>query len=245
MAEPTSNAGVVEVPLGGVLAAFADGSATDSGDDAEQIAARAAAWLEARLGRAVPLLYARQEHTRIAFVFGEERPLAPGPHLVGTCDALVTDVAGVALLVRTADCLPVALAGGGVVAMVHAGWRGLAADILGATLRRFETDFGVRTGEVDAAVGLGIGPCHYRVGPEVGEALRRHDAAGATWQLGDRVDLAAFARGRLAALGVDPARVALLPGCTACLPRCHSYRRDGAGSGRQWSLAILAGGVRG
>ncbi len=233
--------GVTTVSLGPALAAFADGCTTGGAAAADGIAANAATWLAVHLGRGVPLLYARQEHTRIAYVYAAQRTLPPGPHLVGICDALITAAPGVALQVRTADCLPVALAGGGVVAMVHAGWRGLAADILGATLARFVADFGVRAAEVDAVIGVGIGPCHYRVGPEVVAALLRHDSAAATWQHGDAVDLAAFARGRLGALGIGAARVTTLPGCTSCLPSFHSHRRDGAGGGRQWSVIVRSG----
>ena len=235
---------VTTLSLAGALAAFSDGASTRGVATAEAIAAIAGAWIGGRLGRSVPLLFARQEHTRITYVYGAEGPLAPGPHPVGVCDALITDVPGVALQVRTADCLPVALAGGGVAAMVHAGWRGLAADILGATLRRFDTDFGIPAGEVSAAIGVGIGPCHYQVGPEVVEALDRVNAAAARWRVGEAVDLAAFARGRLEALGIPAARVTVVPGCTACLPRYHSHRRDGAGSGRQWSLVVNPGGAQ-
>lgn len=235
---------VTTLSLGPALAAFADGGGAGAAVTAEGIAAGAGAWLAAHQGFAVPVLYARQEHTRITFVYAAEHSLPPGPHSVGICDALITAAPGVALQVRTADCLPVALAGGGVVAMVHAGWRGLAADIIGATLARFATDFGVCAADVDAAIGVGIGPCHYRVGPEVVEALRRHESASARWQQGDAVDLAAFARGRLAALGVAASRVTTLPGCTACLSSFHSYRRDGAGGGRQWSLIALTEGDR-
>ena len=142
------------------------------------------------------------------------------------------------MLVRTADCLPVALAGGGAVAMVHAGWRGLAGDILAAALARFRADFGVPPADVEAVIGVGIGPCHYQVGPEVVAALARLDAGDARWRAGDAVDLGAFAAGRLAVLGVAPARIARLPGCTACTPRFHSHRRDGAAAGRQWSAIV-------
>jgi YfiH family protein len=232
---------VTVVFLGEALAAFADGSMTVGRDTAEEIAGSAASWVSARLGREVPLLFARQEHTRLTFVYGEERPLGPGPHLVGICDALITEVSGVALQVRTADCLPIALAGGGVVAMVHAGWRGLAADILATTLARFAGEHGVAAADVEAVIGIGVGPCHYQVGNEVLEALRRREAGATPWLTGSAVDLAAFARGRLAVLGVPPSRIVVLPGCTACLPSFHSHRRDGAGSGRQWSLIVKAG----
>jgi hypothetical protein len=170
-------------------------------------------------------------------------PLPAGPHLVGECDALITGEVGIALTVRTADCLPVAIAGGGVVAIVHAGWRGLAADILGAVLGRLTAEFGVAPGAVTAAIGVGVGPCHYAVGPEVVRGLAAH-GSDAAWHADGHVDLGAWAAGRLRALGVAADRVRVLPGCTACSASYHSYRRDGAAAGRQWSAVVLTEGLR-
>ncbi|MFL5782133.1 MAG: polyphenol oxidase family protein, partial [Thermoleophilaceae bacterium] len=75
-------------------------------------------------------------------------------------DGHVTELDGLALLVLVADCLPVALAGGGRVAMLHCGWRGLAAGILERAVERFDEP-------PAAAVGPGIGRCCYEVGEEV------------------------------------------------------------------------------
>lgn len=220
------------------LAAFGDAGSGPASADAATLAATAGERLAVLCGTPVPVLYARQEHTSITFVYGAERPLAPGPHLAGICDGLITAEPGVALLVRTADCLPVALAGDGVVAMVHAGWRGLARDILAATVHRLRSELGVAVGSLSAAIGVGIGPCHYRVGTEVHAALERLDAGGADWRRGEAVDLGAFAAGRLRALGVPGDAITRLPGCTACSPTHHSHRRDGAGAGRQWSAIV-------
>ena len=185
------------------------------------------------------MLYARQEHTRLAFSFSTTEALPAGPHLVGTCDALLTTEPWTALTVRTADCLPIALSGGGAVAMVHAGWRGLAADVLGTAVGRMRTEFGVAPAEVRAVVGVGVGPCHYLVGKEVFKALARHPVEGDGWRGNGSVDLARWAKGRLLALGVRPDAAQVLPGCTACSPSHHSYRRDGRHAGRQWSAALL------
>jgi len=232
--------GVTAVFLDGALAAFGDAGAAPGTLPAEALAGRAAVWFEARRGRAVPVLYADQRHTSLTFVFGREGALAASAHLVGVCDALVTGEPGVVLQVRTADCLPVALAGGGAVAMVHAGWRGLAGDILAAALARFRADFGVTPADVEAVIGVGIGPCHYQVGAEVVAALARRETADARWNRGDAVDLSAFAKGRLERLGVPVGHIVSLPGCTACSAAFHSHRRDGTAAGRQWSAIVRA-----
>ena len=164
--------------------------------------------------------------------------------MVGTCDALLTAEPWTALTVRTADCLPIALYGGGIVAIVHGGWRGLAADVLGTVLGRMRSEFGVPPADVHAAIGVGVGPCHYRVGEEVVTALSRHSVEGDEWRGNGAVDLTRWAAGRLLALGVRSEALRVLPGCTACSPSYHSYRRDGRHAGRQWSAIVLTEGLR-
>jgi len=244
MAETAGGSGVLAVPLGSGVALFGDRASAPAGLDERALAEAAGAEVQRRFGRPAPVLYALQEHSRLSFTYGAREPLAPGPHLVGRCDALITAEPWTALTVRTADCLPVALAAAGAVAMVHAGWRGLAADVLAFTVGRLRAEFGARPDALDAVVGIGIGPCHYRVGPEVVAALGRHPVAVDAWRGDGVVDLARYAAGRLSALGLDPARVRVLPGCTACSPEYHSYRRDGAAAGRQWNAVLLTEGLR-
>jgi purine-nucleoside/S-methyl-5'-thioadenosine phosphorylase / adenosine deaminase len=134
-------------------------------------------------------------------------------------DGQATTALGVAAIVLTADCLPVALAGPGVVGMVHAGWRGLAHGVLEAGV--------AATGAVAAAIGPGIGPCCY----EVGDDLR------AVFGTSERtLDLKAIARERLRAAGVTEVHDCEL--CTACdAERFFSHRRDRGVTGRQAGLA--------
>jgi YfiH family protein len=144
-------------------------------------------------------------------------------------DALIARTPGVVAAVQVADCLPVLLAArdGSVVAAVHAGWRGLAAGILGAAVARA----GVPAGELLAWLGPAIGTAHFEVGDEVRAAFLAHDARAAAafapnargrWQC----DLNLLARQRLAAAGVS----AVFGGrwCTyADGAQFFSYRRDG------------------
>jgi YfiH family protein len=229
--------GVVAIGIGRASALFADATAAPSSASAAELAESARRSVSARTGREMPALYATQVHSRVAYTFSARRPLAARTHHVGECDALVTGEPWVVLTVRTADCLPIAIAGDGVVGIVHAGWRGLAADILGATVRRLEVEFGVPRSAMAAAIGVGIGSCHYRVGGDVLEALSRVDVGTRAWRSDDRVDLGGWAEGRLARLGLE--RVSRLPGCTACTPGYHSYRRDGERAGRQWSAVLM------
>ncbi|HVN31988.1 MAG TPA: polyphenol oxidase family protein [Thermoanaerobaculaceae bacterium] len=244
MAQTADEHGVIAVALGDALVLFGDATGTPASLDSRALAAAAGEAVQRSTGRAVPILYARQEHTHLTFTFSAAEPLAAGPHLVGTCDALLTTEPWTALTVRTADCLPIALAGGGAIAMVHAGWRGLAADVLGAVLGRLRAEFGVRSSDLRAVIGVGVGPCHYRVGAEVIAALSRHPVESDEWRGDGTVDLARWAAGRLLALGVSPGAIEVLPRCTACSPSYHSYRRDGERAGRQWSAVLLTLGGR-
>jgi len=142
-------------------------------------------------------------------------------------DGHVLTEPGVAGLVFVADCLPVALRGPGGVAMLHCGWRGLAAGIVARGA--------AAVGATDAAIGPGIGVCCYEVGGEVLEAF-----AG----LGDGIasermlDLAEVARRLLAEAGVERIQSSGL--CTSCEPELFfSHRRDAGRTGRQAGIAWL------
>jgi polyphenol oxidase len=146
-----------------------------------------------------------------------------------SADAIVVRARGPVAAVQVADCLPVLFASrdGTVVAAAHAGWRGLAAGVLEATVQRCA----VPPGQLLAWLGPAIGPAHFEVGTEVRDAFvaRAARAAGAfvpnaqgRWQC----DLAHLARQRLQDAGVNAVFGAAL--CTyADRTRFFSYRRDG------------------
>jgi YfiH family protein len=145
-------------------------------------------------------------------------------------DGHVVRAPGLAALVFTADCLPVALAGPGGVAMLHCGWRGLAAGIVAAGAEA--------VGATDAAIGPGIGPCCYEVGDEVLGAFADLGEGAAA---GRMLDLPEVARQLLLAAGVERIESAGL--CTSCEPGLFfSHRRDASRSGRQAGLVWIEPG---
>lgn len=163
--------------------------------------------------------------------------LEPGRDLVG-CegDAALTRTAGLVCAVMTADCLPVLFCdrAGTVVAAAHAGWRGLAAGVLEATLARMN----VAAGEVLVWLGAAIGPQVFEVGAEVRAVfVDQHAAAAAAFiPQGDRflADIYVLARLRLAAKGVTAVYGGGL--CTySDAARFFSYRREGR-TGRMASV---------
>jgi YfiH family protein len=145
-------------------------------------------------------------------------------------DGQATSARGVGAMVLAADCLPVAITGTGALAMVHAGWRGLAAGVLESGVEAVR-----ELGEGDAlaaVLGPCAGSCCYEVGPDVHDALDTGIAGKAT------IDMHAIARERLLAAGV--ASVSALQGCTICDERFFSHRREGERAGRQAGVAWLS-----
>jgi YfiH family protein len=157
-------------------------------------------------------------------------------------DAATTDRPGRALVVLTADCLPVLLCrrDGRRVGVAHAGWRGLAAGVLEATVASMDAD------PEDLAVWLGpsIGPGAYEVGEEVRRAFVGRDPVSAGffrpgrpghWQF----DLPGLARHRTEALGIGQIHAGQW--CTFSDPgRFFSHRRDGP-CGRMATLVWMGG----
>jgi YfiH family protein len=148
-------------------------------------------------------------------------------------DALVTSTAGDAVAVRVADCVPVLLAapGRGVVAAVHAGWRGVAQRVLAAAVEAMA----VEPGAIIAAVGPCIGPCCFEVGEEVAEQIAAASDGSVVTRPAEgakpRVDLRAAVSMQMRSIGLRG--VEHVGGCTMCDPTWfHSYRRDGKASGR-------------
>jgi YfiH family protein len=147
-----------------------------------------------------------------------------GGHL--KVDGHITRNPALAALVLVADCLPVAIAGDGAVAMLHCGWRGLAGEIIGRAASILEGNA--------AAVGPGIGRCCYEVGDEVLDAFAAYDGVAE----GRMLDLRAVAEAQLRAAGIE--RIEHVDECTSCRSDLFfSHRRDSGVTGRQGGIAWL------
>ena len=153
----------------------------------------------------------------------------PGGKDLPKVDGHLTTERGIGLLVLVADCFPVALSDGSTAAMLHCGWRPLAAGILEKAVARFESP-------PAAAVGPGIGGCCYEVGPEVLEAFEELEGVAE----GRMLDLRRVIVAKLAAAGV--LAVEHVNRCTSCEPELYfSHRRDHGVTGRQAGLCVLNG----
>jgi polyphenol oxidase len=215
--------GVSEAPFDSLnLGLLTDDSAEDVGENRRRLAATLGFQPE-------QIAFARQVHdTRLiehptpsrgsfqsSSVHREPRNEIP------EADGHVLREPGLAALVFTADCLPVAIAGPRGMAMLHAGWRGLAGGILAAGAEA--------VGATSAAIGPGIGPCCYEVGDEV---LESFSELGEGVAEGRKLDLAEVARRQLAQAGVERVESAGL--CTSCEAELFfPHRRDDGRTGRQ------------
>lgn len=155
--------------------------------------------------------------------------------VLGEGDALVTNLNGLAISIRTADCYPILLADrkNEAIAAIHAGWRGTAARIVSRTLERMRENYKTNPREVVAAIGPGIGGCCYEVGDEV---AREFGFPGRT-----HLDLLIENRKQLVDCGVPAKNVEALNVCTFCdAERFFSFRRERENAGRMTSFIRIA-----
>ena len=209
------------------------GRSTDDDPDAVR---RNRAAVEDLLG--VRLAHTRQVHGREVIKIDERTEASVRAQTAGRvpeADGQATALRGIAPSVLVADCLPVAITGGGAVAVVHAGWRGLAAGVIQAGVQAVR-ELGAQR-PFHAAIGPGAGPCCYEVGEEVHAAFSERLPAA---RRGDNLDLKLIARSELEASGVSVVHDTGL--CTMCADPSlfFSHRRDRGVTGRQAGVAWLS-----
>ncbi len=217
-----------------VVAGF---STRQGGDEPEALAADAGFSPEA-------LYMVTQVHgTRVVEIAGDE---AVDEVQTIEADALVTAASGVALAIRTADCVPLLLASadGRVVSAAHAGWRGLVDGVVAAAVESVCRLSGTPAATMRAAVGPAIDDCCFEVGDEVAAKIIKAIGDPSIASLGPRgrphVDLRRATVLALAATGIGSSSIELVGACTRCAASMfHSYRRVGAGKGRQVSFVHL------
>lgn len=182
-------------------------------------------WSESLVPGAVDRAWLRQVHSAGVV---EARP---GP--CGAGDALVVRRGGLAAVIATADCVPVLVAGPTAAAAVHAGWRGVAQNVVAAALDLLGPLEGAT-----AWVGPAIGACCYEVADEVADAVVGASSPAARRSRPGRrphLDLSAAVAAQLSRAGVGA--IVRIDCCTRCHPdRLWSHRRDGESAGRNLAL---------
>lgn len=195
-----------------------------------------ASTLLGRCGARVMTAEAEQVHGSSIAIMGRVRESGD---VVPGCDALLTDTAGLALLIRTADCVPIFIAdpARGVIGIAHAGWRGLAARLLNRLVAALHHAYQSRAEGLHVAIGPAIRGCCYEVGPEFEARFGRFVQPRA----GRRTcDLIGIAIDQLQGSGVPADRIIDCGRCTVCEPQYwFSVRREGDATGRLLSLIML------
>ncbi len=163
---------------------------------------------------------------------------------IGACgngDGLWTEQPGLALSLVTADCVPIICCGERAVATIHAGWRGLVAGVIGATLAELPTP----ASQLDVWLGPAIGPCCYEVGEDVASLVAdaTKEPIGNIATIDDpgrpHIDLHRAAECQLRRLGVE--RIHRIDVCTCCnADLLWSYRGCSAANGRNLTFAWLS-----
>lgn len=167
-------------------------------------------------------------------------------------DALVTATRGVTIAVATADCVPVLVHDpvAGAIGAAHAGWRGIAAGVVSATLAAMTENLGATPANCRAAIGPCVGASAYRVGLEVSDAFRAIGLPEDLFRVPERgeggepatrlCDLGRAVSCQLRDTGLSPDAIWLASRCTLSEGDLfHSYRRDGEAAGRMMSGAAL------
>jgi YfiH family protein len=169
--------------------------------------------------------------------------VATRPGHLGPGDAILTKRPGVTVSIRTADCLPILFVDPRTraVAAVHAGWRGVVAEIAPKAVEAMRLEFGTQPEDLEIAIGAGIGPCCFEVGPEVAGQFRaffpeRNDLDGRA-----KLDLVETVCRQLRRNGVSMGQISTSRLCSCCRPELfESYRRDRESAGRMVAAVGVA-----
>lgn len=187
----------------------------------------------------------RQIHSDIVHVATDrDRGAGLSAPKLSSCDALVTNTPGLALVVFTADCTPILFCDPitGAVGAAHAGWRGTVSAIAARTVEAMAREFGSRPENIRAAIGPNIGPCHFETDADVPRALT--DAFGEQMARFIRpsgnkyyVDLKGVNAWILRQAGLR--EVEVCDECTMCSPdRFWSHRVTGGIRGSQGAVIV-------
>lgn len=188
----------------------------------------------------LPLYTLKQVHGDDILIVHRESETRAQPE----ADGLMSRESGVLLGIATADCVSVLMVAPehGLIAALHAGWRGTLRGISQRALKTLKDRWQVSPESVWVALGPSISSCCYEVGRDVGERLHERWRANSAWQphkAGDKgfLDLRAINRVQCEEVGVPTSRIQSVGPCTFCASADFaSYRREGAGAGRQLSV---------
>jgi len=160
---------------------------------------------------------------------GNKLAIADGDQsgIMADCDALITDQSKYLLTVTVADCLPIYFYDHNkkIVAIAHAGWRGVVARIVDGVIASFINNYHSALSDIKIYVGPHIQDCHFEVKAEVASQFKSSEAI-----IRDKktyINLAGVIKDQLKELGIPTGNIEISPECTYCLnDKYFSFRRD-------------------
>ena len=163
------------------------------------------------------------------------------------CDALLTDIPGIPLVIRTADCVPIFLFDPKTksIGLVHAGWKNSILNIAGKTIQTMKEIFGAELKNILVGIAPSIGPCCYEVKDNVIKLLKKakKDWRNFVTTTGDGkwyLNLRKLNLSQLIEAGILQTNITISRRCTSCeKDMFYSYRRDGKGTGRMYALIMI------
>lgn len=159
--------------------------------------------------------------------------------VIENIDGFITDCPRLPLVVTHQDCVPVLVTDDrSVVAILHAGWRGVVAGILPNAILLAAEEFGVPASKLRIHLGPGIRPCHFVVSSDVAEQFP------SSARIGDAIDLHAALRQQAENFGVSLSSITVDGRCTVCTENNNhhvfaSWRRDKVAGNNMISVAML------
>ncbi len=197
--------------------------------------------------RRVLALFGVNEHHACAFsqVHGVRVLRGRPSWFAEEADAVVSNTPGLALIISTADCLPVLFydPATGAVGAAHCGWRGTVQGIAAATVQKLTELYGSDPADLRVAFGPGISRPNYQVGTEVIGTFQEAGFPEVVYEPDGNgrflLDVAAANRWALLKLGIDPVNLWESGVCTYADPeRFFSHRRDRGRTGRHWAVIV-------
>jgi YfiH family protein len=172
-----------------------------------------------------------------------DRPRNGRPHQ--KADIIVTDMLGIALFMRFADCVPIVMYDPekGAIGLAHAGWLGTVRNAAGAAVKAMVDSFGSDPSDLVVGLGPSIGPDHYPVGEDVLRRFRASFGPGAEDHIVDfdgatHLDLWSANRSLLEREGVTQIEISGI--CTACqVDQWYSHRAEDGRTGRFGAILAL------
>lgn len=162
-------------------------------------------------------------------------------------DAIITDQPGVAIGIKTADCVPIFFADKvrRIIGVAHAGWRGTALSIAAKLMDALTAGFACRADDIIAAIGPAIGSCCYQVDEPVHNAMKTHKSRESFFSPGRErgkwmLDLALANKLQIMERGIPDKNIYIADYCTSCnRDMFYSHRGEGGNTGRQLNFIML------